>query len=39
MKNNLYVYDIIFWMIFVGMALGGFAMVMVAIGFVVGVSF
>jgi len=26
-------YEVVFWFIFLGMALGGFAMVMVALGF------
>jgi hypothetical protein len=31
--RNLRSYDIIFWAIFIGMALGGFAMVMIVFGF------
>jgi ABC-type lipoprotein release transport system permease subunit len=34
-KSHIQAYEVIFWFIFIGIALGGFALIMVAVGFII----
>ncbi len=34
-KSQIQAYEVVFWFIFVGMTLGGFALIMVAVGFII----